>query len=313
MRHFAIPFAVLALAPAAAAHTAAENSEAWSFEPGVVTPLVISALMFAIGAVRRRARPGWSKGEFVAFIAGWLMLVIALISPIHKLGEELFSVHMSQHELLMNAAAPLLVLSRPMLWLLWSLPIEWRESAGGVAKRPRIAALWLAVSAPLFAWLLHGATLWLWHIPLLYQACLEHEWVHSLQHLTFLGTALLFWWTLINGRGHLRNGIAVIYCFTTAVHTSILGALMTFSQQLWYPIYQTRTAAFHLTPLQDQQLGGLIMWVPAGVIYVVLGLWLLMAWMKESERRVRYTEAGSAHSPRERECGPLLSSGDRHA
>ena len=83
----------------------------------------------------------------------------------------------------------------------------------------------------------------------------------------------------------------MLYCFTTAVHTSILGALMTFAQQVWYPIYQLRTAAFHLTALQDQQIGGLIMWVPAGVIFIVLGLWLMATWIKESERRVAYSRA----------------------
>jgi cytochrome c oxidase assembly factor CtaG len=217
---------------------------------------------------------------------------------------------MTQHELLMNAAAPALVLSRPLLWMLWAFPLAWRESVGRAAKQPRIAALWRAITSPLFAWLLHAATLWLWHVPSLYQACLQSEWVHSLQHISFLGTALLFWWTLVHGRGTLRNGIAIVYCFTTAVHTSVLGALMTFSEQLWYPIYKPRTAAFHLTPLQDQQLGGLIMWVPAGVIYIVLGLWLLAAWMKESERRVRIAEAAAPNQP---DGGaPLISQGEQH-
>jgi cytochrome c oxidase assembly factor CtaG len=108
----------------------------------------------------------------------------------------------------------------------------------------------------------------------------------------FLGTALLFWWTLLHGRyGRMGYGVAVIYVFTTAVHTSILGALMTFAQNVWYPIYDGRTAAWHLTALQDQQIGGLVMWVPAGIVFILLGLALLAAWIGESDRRVAYTRA----------------------
>jgi putative membrane protein len=115
--------------------------------------------------------------------------------------------------------------------------------------------------------------------------------VHALQHSTFLFTALLFWWTLIHGRhGRLSYGSGVLYVFTTAIHTSILGALMTFTPQLWYPIYDGRTAQFHLTPLEDQQLGGLIMWIPAGVVFIILGLWLMAAWIRQSEKRVGYSQ-----------------------
>ena len=146
------------------------------------------------------------------------------------------------------------------------------------------------MTLPLFVWLLHGATLWSWHIPYLYDASVEYEWVHALQHTMFLGSALLFWWTLVHGRhGRLSSGIGVLYCFTTTIHTSVLGALMTFAEQVWYPIYQGRTTAFHLTALQDQQIGGLIMWVPAGVIFTVLGVWLAAVWIQESARRVEYS------------------------
>ncbi len=261
----------------------------WSFEPGVLIPLILTAALFIVGAVHRWSKPGWSVAHFACFVAGWLMLAVALVSPVHRLGALLFSVHMGQHEVLMIIAAPLLVLSRPLLWFLWALPQSWREIMGQFTKRPAVSALWMTMTLPLFVWLLHGATLWVWHIPSLYEASVEYEWVHALQHASFLFTALLFWWTLLHGRhGRLGYGMAVVYCFTTAVHTSILGALMTFAQQVWYPIYEGRTAAFGLTPIEDQQIGGLIMWVPASVVFIGLGLWLLAAWIKESERRVVY-------------------------
>jgi putative membrane protein len=182
------------------------------------------------------------------------------------------------------------VVTRPLTWFVWALPFRWRETTGRWAKGRKVAAVWSVMTLPLFVWLLHGSTLWAWHVPYLYDASVEHDWVHALQHTTFLFTALLFWWTLIQGRyGRISYGVGVIYVFTTAIHTSILGALMTFTNQLWYPIYEGRTSAFHLTPIEDQQLGGLIMWIPAGVIFIVLGLWLMSAWLRESEKRVSYT------------------------
>ncbi len=151
---------------------------------------------------------------------------------------------------------------------------------------------WAAISAPLSAWLIHGVTLWLWHIPFLYQATLDSELVHAAQHATFLGTALLFWWALIHGRGgRMSYGAAVMYVFTTAVHTSVLGALLTVSSKLWYPIYDGRTLAWGLSALEDQQLGGLIMWVPAGLVYVGIGLWLFAGWLRESDRRLSYSQS----------------------
>jgi len=160
------------------------------------------------------------------------------------------------------------------------------------SKREAVAATWSVLTGASFVWILHAVTIWAWHIPALYQASVVDEWVHGVQHTMFLMTALLFWWTLVHGRyGRMGYGIAVIYVFTTAVHTSILGALMTFAQNVWYPIYDGRTAAWHLTALQDQQIGGLIMWVPAGIVFIVLGLAMLAAWIGESDRRVAYTRA----------------------
>jgi len=288
-----VALAMFMIAPAAFAHEIGERAAStWSWEPAVLVPLLLAGALFAVGAWRRRGRAGWSTAQVTCFAAGWLTLVIALITPVHALGSELFWVHMTQHELLMVIAAPLLVLARPLVWFLWALPQPWREGGGALAKRRMIATLWSVMTLPLFVWLLHGATLWTWHIPYLYDASVEYEWVHAAQHMMFLGTALLFWWTLIHGRhGRLASGSAIIYCFTTAVHTSVLGALMTFAQRSWYPIYQGRTAAFHLTALQDQQIGGLIMWVPAGVVFTVLGVWLTAVWINESARRVAYTSA----------------------
>ncbi len=290
--------ALLALAYPAFAHPISAQStgggfaQSWSFEPAVLTSLLLSAALYLAGARRRQRRGNLPPLEALAFAGGWLTLVAALVSPLHEMGEMLFCAHMTQHELLLTVAAPLLVVSRPLVTFLWALPLRWREVLGAWAKLRPVSAAWRTLTGAMFAWLLHGATLWLWHIPVFYQASVENEAVHALQHTTFLATALLFWWTLLHGHFRRSNtGMAVIYVFTTAVHTSILGGLMTFASRVWYPIYEGRTTVWHITALEDQQIGGLIMWIPAGVIFLAIGLWLVAAWMRESERRVAFTQS----------------------
>jgi putative membrane protein len=107
----------------------------------------------------------------------------------------------------------------------------------------------------------------------LFGAAIENKWVHAAQHVSFLGSALLFWRSLIHGRGRMAYGGAVLFLFTTAMRNSALGALPTFSPRPWYGEYARATAAWGLTPLVDQQIGGLVMWVPAGVVYVAGALW----------------------------------------
>jgi putative membrane protein len=241
---------------------------AWRFNPGVVIPLAASAILYGRGR-------GATRFQLATFWAGWISLVLALVSPLHPLGEVLFSAHMVQHEILMLVSAPLLVLSRPMVPMLWGLPLGWRRAVGRICS-------WRG-PAPLTSWAIHAVALWAWHAPALFQATLTSEWVHTAQHLSFFLSALLFWWSLFYAHGHLGYGAGVVYVFTTSVHTSILGALLTLAPSLWYPAYARGTAAWGLTPLQDQQIGGLVMWIPAGVIYLGIALYLLAQWLRESE------------------------------
>ena len=116
--------------------------------------------------------------------------------------------------------------------------------------------------------------------------------MHAFQHLCFFVTATLFWWALVQGRyGRAGYGAGVLFVFMTAMHSGVLGALLTFAGKLWYPIYDSRARAAGFDPLQDQQLAGLLMWIPAGVILTVLGIALLAAWLGESERRARTADA----------------------
>jgi cytochrome c oxidase assembly factor CtaG len=263
---------------------------AWSFEPIVTVSLVLSAVLFAVGlhrlwreAPKRKSIRPW---EALCFAGGWLALFVALVSPVHAWGRVLFSAHMSQHEILMLVAAPLLVLGRPLIAFLWALPLEWSRSLGNVAKIAWINRTWRALTIPLVAWLVHAVALWTWHIPVLFDAVLHNEAVHTAQHLSFLISALLFWWALIHGpQGAMGYGAAVLYLFTTSIHSGVLGALLTIAGTVWYPSYAGLTSSWGLTPLEDQQLGGLIMWIPAGLVYVIAGLALFAGWLREAELR----------------------------
>jgi cytochrome c oxidase assembly factor CtaG len=263
---------------------------AWGAEPGSWAVLLAGGWLYARGAARlwRRAGPGrgvrrWEAGSFAA---GWAALVLALASPLHPLGEALFSAHMVQHELLMVVAAPLLVLGRPVVPLLWALPVPGRRALGGWAKGPAVRGAWGAVSGPTGAWLLHGAALWIWHVPALYALSVRSGAAHAAQHAAFLGTALVFWWAVLPvWRRRTGHGAAVFALFATVVHSGALGALLTVAPRPLYPVSDAAAAAWGLTPLEDQQLAGLVMWVPAGLAYAVAGLVLAVGWLRESERR----------------------------
>ncbi|MCL4403117.1 MAG: cytochrome c oxidase assembly protein [Acidobacteria bacterium] len=255
---------------------------AWEWDPGVVIPLALSAWLYWRGASHRHGIRTW---EAACFWAGWGTLFLALCSPLHPLGEVLFSAHMVQHERLMVVVAPLLVLGRPIVPFVWALPPAWRRSTGAWFKTGWVRASWRKLSSPGAAFLVQGAALWLWHAPPLYEATLENEWVHSLQHISFLGTSLLFWWSILRSHeGRSNYGAGVLYLFLTTLHMGVLAALFTFSPGLFYPAYATTTLPWGLTPMQDQVLAGLIMWVPPGTVYMVAALFMFAAWLRQGEK-----------------------------
>jgi cytochrome c oxidase assembly factor CtaG len=275
----------------------------WSFDPLVVLALALSAWLYGRGVRRLWRRAGVDRGirrwQALSFLGGWLALFIALVSPLDTLGAVLFSAHMVQHEVLMLLAAPLMVLGQPLLAFLWALPRAGRERVAHSLQNPALGRAWGALTHPLVVFLLHGLAIWIWHLPSLYQATLGSDFVHALQHLSFFGTAALFWWALVHGRyGRLGYGVAVLYVFLTGLHSGVLGALLTFAPRLWYPIYAARAARWGLAPLEDQQLAGLLMWIPAGVVFIVFGLAHFAAWVGVSERRVVAHERERLHSPR---------------
>jgi putative membrane protein len=273
-----------AAAPAALAHAvdpavgeAAPTLWHGSFEPWVLVLLALSALWYAIGVLRLWRHAGVGRGisrmHTAAFASGWLALVLALVSPLDAFGARLFCAHMLQHELLMLVAAPLLVLGRPLAAWTWALSPAQRQVVGRWTRVRWWSATWALLTDPLAAWALHALALWLWHLPSWFEAALHNEAWHALQHASFLITALLFWWAVLGGDARARaGGFALLYLFTTMLHTGALGALLTMAPTPWYPSYAVSAGALGLDPVEDQQLGGLVMWVPGSVAYLMAGL-----------------------------------------
>jgi putative membrane protein len=286
-----LTFALLVVCTCAAGHVLEGSPTAplllrWSFEPWVLACLALSASFYALGVLRLWRRAGIARGigamRVASFAVGWFALVAALVSPIDPLGIQLFAAHMLQHELLMVLAAPLLVVGRPLAVWAWALPFKSRRLIGAALHHPAWQVPWTALTRPLAAWFVHAAVLWLWHLPSLFQAALRNEGWHTLQHSSFLVSALLFWWSLLRPSSRSAQGAALLYLFTTMVHTGALGALLTLSPIVWYPDYLMTTAALGIDALEDQQLGGLLMWVPAGFAYLATGLAMAAQWIRGS-------------------------------
>jgi cytochrome c oxidase assembly factor CtaG len=260
----------------------------WEFDPVVVIPLLITAVLYSAGLARLWRRAGAGRGvtyvHAALFAGGWLTLGCALVSPLHEYGEHLFLAHMVEHELLMAVAAPLLALSRPLGTFLHAFPRAWRLALVVWVRRRPIQATWSWLTNPLMATILHGLAIWIWHAPMLLDATLDSSLMHRLQHASFLITALFFWWAIIRLPAK-EYGVGAAHVFATMMHTSLLGALLTLAPRICYA-RQTRDAAlFGWTPLQDQQLAGLFMWVPGGAIYLIAGLWLVSQWLRAAGLR----------------------------
>lgn len=240
--------------------------------------LVVTALLYACGLARLWRRAGTGHGTSVLgvllFASGLLALALTVLTPMHDVGRVVFSLHMVEHELLMVAAAPLLVLAKPMPVFLWAVGRRVTRWTRNVVAYGPINSARAFIASPLSATVIHGIALWVWHLPGPFQSALSGEGMHALQHASFLLSALLFWNAVLPPAPRpskvLSSSMAL---FATSVHSSILGALLAFSPRLWYPGTADPYPICGLTRWEDQQLAGLVMWVPVGIIYLAAALW----------------------------------------
>ncbi|MDB5423613.1 MAG: Cytochrome c oxidase assembly factor CtaG [Phenylobacterium sp.] len=263
----------------------------WTFEPWLVATLGLSLVLYAVGAVRlaRRSGPGRNVADRRAafFALGWLSLAAATVSPLHELGERSFTAHMIEHEILMLVAAPLLVLARPLGAMVWAFPAAGRRVLGSLSRAASLRAPFEALTAPVTATLVQAAALWIWHAPALFDLALGSPGWHVVQHLSFVLSALFFWQAMLSHRrSPAALGLCALCLFVTSVLAGGLGALMAFSQSPWYARYALLgMAPLGLTPTEDQQLAGLLMWIPGGLVHAGAALALIGHALRSREAR----------------------------
>jgi cytochrome c oxidase assembly factor CtaG len=277
----------------------------WNFRAEVMLIVAVSAVAYTYGWQRLRNRGyqgtacGWQPASY---LTGLMIVGLALLSPIDRFASMLFTLHMVQHLLLIIVAAPLLLLADPLPTFLWALPRPIRHKVGRLLRRDAVGrkGFWAVTWMPV-AWLVFVGNLWAWHYPAAYQAALRHEFIHDLEHLAFFGTALLFWWPIINPaprvHGRLHPGhptLHILYLVTAAAQSVALGAVIALPGRVLYPFYAVALRLWGLSPLNDQALGGGIMWVSAHM-YLLPILLVVARLLKEEERAQSW--AGVGHAP----------------
>ena len=276
----------------------------WSWRPEVVLILATLASAYASGWWRLRGRGhreiarGW---RLAAYLTGLGAVAVALLSPVDHLAHELLTAHMVQHLLLMMIAAPLLLLGNPLPTSLWGLPRRARRAIGRLLTRnaPLRKVLWAATLMPV-AWLLFVVNLWLWHLPAAYQAALRDHVIHDVEHVAFLGTALLFWWPIVEPAPRLHEriprGFAILYLLAATGQNTLLSALIALPERVLYPYYGASRSPFGLSPLDDQAMAGGLMW-SMGHMYLIPILLVVGKMLGREERAARQREAVRGNQP----------------
>lgn len=255
---------------------------AWDFAPPIVIGLLFAAMLYAVALRRARAAkrsvpPAW---QITAYYAGLGFIAIALLGPLDTWNDEFFFLHMAQHLLLIQAAAPLVLLGRPVQVFLRGLPVQRSGQITHALLGPVVPRTILTTLAhPLVAFVLFNGSMIVWHLPRFYDAALENSLVHDIEHISFLGTALIFWWSLIEPvPRHLKLKLpwALASLFFTAMVGTAVGAVITLSASVIYGYYLDGVRPWGLSTLEDQQVGGLLMWVAGGLVYasIIIGIFV---------------------------------------
>lgn len=253
---------------------------AWDWEPSVVVGCVGLLAAYAMAA-----RYKFSKTA-LWYLAGVLVLMLSLVSPLDVLSDDyLFSVHMVQHMLLILVIPPCLLLGIPREMAQKAMRYRWVRRAEAVLSKPAVA------------WTAGIGTMWLWHWPPLYNAAVANDHIHIAEHLSFLVGATIFWWPVISPIEELRLKplFAVAYTFAACTAHSVLGIILTFAPLGHYPAYISPADAYGILPVirgqwgispsLDQQWGGLLMWVPACLVFLAFILVTLARWYRTPERQ----------------------------
>lgn len=258
--------------------TPSELWSAWSFDPLTAAAIAIAIVGYMSGTRRLpgRQRPNLHTAAFAGAIG---VMVVVVMSPLDALSETLFTAHMVQHLVLILMVPPLLFGGRTARTLLMGLPGGLRRRVGRTLRSGHRAAGGMLHPAVVGA--AHAIVLWSWHAPGPYEAALDSELVHFLEHATFLVTALGIWRFVFDRRANLGTRIAVV--FGTTLQSGLLAAALLFAQTPLYPSMAPNAASWGLTPLSDQQLAAVVMWVPMGLIYLTVILAIALRGFRKLE------------------------------
>lgn len=260
----------------------------WTFDPGVL--IVVGVLGFVYvrrwwqvrttaGRVGARGAPAW---RLAAFLSGLALILVALASPVDRLGEQLLFMHMAQHVLLLDLAPILLILGLTRAIL---------RPGTRRLQRVEVRAGWLAY--PAFAVVFYAAAMWLWHLPALYDLAASTPTVHVLEHLTFTLAGGLYWWHVLSpipGRHRLTGLAPVTYMASTKVAVGLLGIVLTFAPAALYAFYDDQPRYWGLSATEDQQIAGLIMATEQSIVMGIAIAWLFTRMLTESEREQQRAE-----------------------
>ena len=285
----------------------------WNWRLDVIIILLVLGGLYTVGWRRlrkrtrreRRIRRGPRRHELAArwrlasYHTGLVFVALALLSPIDALGQQLFFMHMIQHLLLIMFAPPLLLIANPMPFILWGLPAKWRLKVGhGIARllhREGSLRSWLRMATGAgVVWLLWTIAVIGWHDPAMYNAALRSEFLHDLEHITFFMASMFFWWLVTGAGPHIHKQFGqigrVVFTLAAVPPNMALGVVLAFTGAVIYSYYEAVPRLWGIDPVTDQRIGGVIMWIPGSMMFIIAALILIAQMLQEEDAKPALTE-----------------------
>lgn len=286
----------------------------WDLRPEVISVLALAGTLYLMGWRRlrqrtfgttkrqsdrrqRTTRSQWhlaARWRLVAYLSGLVIIGLALMSPIDILAQQLFMMHMIQHLLLIMIAPPLLLIANPMPFMLWGLPTAWRrpvgKAIGRLLHRESESRRWLrSVTSPGVIWLFWVISVIGWHDPHAYDAALSHQFIHDIEHLSFFAAGMLYWWHVTGAGPRIHKQIGLIgriaFVLAAIPPNMALGAVLAFVNEPIYTYYTAVPRLWNLSVIDDQRIGGVIMWVPGSMMYIIAALILAARLLGQEETK----------------------------
>lgn len=269
----------------------------WDWRIEIIAVLLTFGTLYTRGWLKLRQKKAKiaTRWRLISYYAGLIFIAIALMSFFDVYQYYLFFIHMSQHLLLMMVAPPLLWLASPMPVIIWAFPREFRFWLGQFfQQKAKLRGYLRAVSSPVVVWFIYTANLWGWHDPNAYDAAILNDLIHDIEHITFFLSAMLLWWHITNGAPKIhgkRNMILRLFLVAASYFQNLaLGVGITMWGKLIFAHYATVPRYWGIDPETDQMIGGLLMWLPNGMMYGVIILFMIWQIISKAEKDARIAD-----------------------